>query len=93
MSASLHDWSRIAGLYAIVDLDACRGRDPLWLASEILAGGCAADHFIYVDNQGLNILAIDAVEANKPALILDVRSAAERECTLLVTGEMKPASR
>lgn len=41
MTAHPHDWSRIAGLYAIVDLDACRGRDPLWLASEILAGGCA----------------------------------------------------
>ena len=33
--------SSVAGLYAIVDLDACRGRDPLWLADEILAGGCA----------------------------------------------------
>lgn len=29
------------GLYAIVDLDACRGRDPVWIAGEILAGGCA----------------------------------------------------
>ncbi len=30
------------GLYGIVDLDACRGRSPLWLAEEILDGGCAA---------------------------------------------------
>lgn len=30
------------GLYAIVDLDACRGRDPVWLGGEILRGGCAA---------------------------------------------------
>lgn len=29
------------GLYAIVDLDACRGRDPLWLGGEILRGGCS----------------------------------------------------
>lgn len=29
------------GLYAIVDLDACRGRDPVWLAERVLEGGCA----------------------------------------------------
>jgi len=30
------------GLYAIVDPEHCLGRDPLWVASEILHGGCAA---------------------------------------------------
>lgn len=36
-------WSAArSGLYAIVDVDGCRGRDPLWLATEILEGGCAA---------------------------------------------------
>lgn len=42
MSPNVPLWSAsVAGLYAIVDLDACRGRDPLWLAGEILSGGCA----------------------------------------------------
>lgn len=30
------------GLYGMVDVDACRGRSPLWLAEEILDGGCVA---------------------------------------------------
>lgn len=30
------------GLYAIVDPEHCAGRDPEWVASEILRGGCAA---------------------------------------------------
>jgi thiamine-phosphate pyrophosphorylase len=36
-------WPRAPrGLYAIVDLDACRGRDPVWLGGELVKGGCAA---------------------------------------------------
>lgn len=31
----------LRGLYAIVDLDACRSRDPVWLGGQILEGGCA----------------------------------------------------
>jgi thiamine-phosphate pyrophosphorylase len=34
--------SAARGLYAIVDLDACRGRDPVWLGGELVKGGCAA---------------------------------------------------
>lgn len=30
------------GLYAIIDPEHCRGRDPLWVADEVLRGGCAA---------------------------------------------------
>ncbi|MET0284893.1 MAG: thiamine phosphate synthase [Polyangiales bacterium] len=30
------------GLYAIIDPDHCAGRDPLWVAEQVLAGGCAA---------------------------------------------------
>lgn len=30
------------GLYAIIDPEHCRGRDPRWVAEEVLAGGCAA---------------------------------------------------
>lgn len=30
------------GLYVIIDPAHCRGRDPLWVADEALAGGCAA---------------------------------------------------
>jgi thiamine-phosphate pyrophosphorylase len=30
------------GLYAIVDPEYCAGRDPRWVAGEILRGGCAA---------------------------------------------------
>ena len=30
------------GLYAIVDPEHCVGRDPRWVAAEILRGGCAA---------------------------------------------------
>jgi thiamine-phosphate pyrophosphorylase len=41
--SSAPGWPRAPrGLYAIVDLDACRGRDPVWLAEQILDGGCAA---------------------------------------------------
>jgi len=29
------------GLYAIIDPEHCAGRDPIWVAKEILAGGCA----------------------------------------------------
>src|SRR5437868_7444232 len=32
----------VRGLYAIVDPEHCAGRDPLWVAREILRGGCAA---------------------------------------------------
>jgi thiamine-phosphate pyrophosphorylase len=30
------------GLYVIVDPEHCAGRDPLWVAEQALAGGCAA---------------------------------------------------
>lgn len=30
------------GLYAIIDPEHCAGRDPLWVASEVLQGGCSA---------------------------------------------------
>jgi thiamine-phosphate pyrophosphorylase len=30
------------GLYAIIDPEHCLGRDPSWVANEVLAGGCAA---------------------------------------------------
>ena len=30
------------GLYVIIDPEHCGGRDPLWVAEEALAGGCAA---------------------------------------------------
>lgn len=30
------------GLYAIIDPEHCDGRDPLWVADEVLHGGCAA---------------------------------------------------
>ena len=30
------------GLYAIIDPEHCASRDPLWIAKEVLAGGCAA---------------------------------------------------
>jgi thiamine-phosphate diphosphorylase len=30
------------GLYAIIDPDHCGGRDPLWVAEQVLEGGCAA---------------------------------------------------
>lgn len=30
------------GLYAIIDPEHCLGRDPLWVADEVLRGGCAA---------------------------------------------------
>ncbi len=30
------------GLYAILDPAHCAGRDPLWMAEQILSGGCAA---------------------------------------------------
>ena len=32
----------VRGFYAIVDPDACAGRDPVWVARAILEGGCAA---------------------------------------------------
>lgn len=35
-------WQQARGLYAIVDPEACRGRDPLEVSDAILAGGCAA---------------------------------------------------
>ncbi|MDD9933922.1 MAG: thiamine phosphate synthase [Myxococcales bacterium] len=31
----------LRGLYAIVDPEHCGGRDPLWVAERVLAGGCA----------------------------------------------------
>jgi thiamine-phosphate pyrophosphorylase len=34
-------WSERRGLYAIVDPELCRGRDPLAVAAQILSGGCA----------------------------------------------------
>jgi thiamine-phosphate pyrophosphorylase len=34
-------WTRRRGLYAIVDPERCRGRDPLAVAEQILRGGCA----------------------------------------------------
>ncbi len=34
--------AEVRGLYAIVDPEYCAGRDPLWVAAEILRGGCAA---------------------------------------------------
>jgi thiamine-phosphate pyrophosphorylase len=30
------------GLYAIIDPEHCLGRDPLWVAEQVLRGGCAA---------------------------------------------------
>ncbi len=30
------------GLYAIIDPDHCAGRDPRWVAEQVLEGGCAA---------------------------------------------------
>ncbi len=30
------------GLYAIIDPEQCEGREPSWVASEVLRGGCAA---------------------------------------------------
>ncbi|MDB4975534.1 MAG: Thiamin-phosphate pyrophosphorylase [Myxococcaceae bacterium] len=30
------------GLYAIIDPEHCDGRDPLWVAEQVLEGGCAA---------------------------------------------------
>ena len=30
------------GLYAIIDPEHCAGRDPAWVAQEVLLGGCAA---------------------------------------------------
>lgn len=42
MSASALRWREAKGLYAIVDPEACRGRDPLDVTDAILAGGCAA---------------------------------------------------
>jgi thiamine-phosphate pyrophosphorylase len=32
----------VNGLYAIIDPEHCDGRDPLWVADEVLHGGCAA---------------------------------------------------
>jgi len=32
----------VKGLYAIIDPEHCRGRDPLWVAESVLRGGCAA---------------------------------------------------
>jgi thiamine-phosphate pyrophosphorylase len=32
----------VKGLYAIIDPEHCDGRDPLWVAGEVLHGGCAA---------------------------------------------------
>jgi len=34
-------WSKRRGLYAIVDAELCRDRDPLAIAERILLGGCA----------------------------------------------------
>ena len=34
-------WLAAGGLYAILDPDACAGRDPRGVAEAILAGGCA----------------------------------------------------
>ena len=34
-------WSERRGLYAIVDPELCRGRQPLAIAEQILSGGCA----------------------------------------------------
>lgn len=36
-----YDLCALRGLYAIVDPEACRGRDPVAVAREILSGGCA----------------------------------------------------
>jgi thiamine-phosphate diphosphorylase len=34
-------WTRLRGLYAIVDPEHCRSRDPIAVAERILTGGCA----------------------------------------------------
>jgi thiamine-phosphate pyrophosphorylase len=55
----------VIGLYAIVDPEHCAGRDPLWVASEILHGGCAA-------------LQLRAKQLTDRALLALARALAER---------------
>lgn len=34
--------THVKGLYAIIDPDFCRERDPVWVGERVLSGGCAA---------------------------------------------------
>lgn len=55
------------------------------LVASLLCGalliGCASHDGVFIDPEGLNVLAIDAVEQNQPAVIIDVRPLAERQRT------------
>ena len=58
-------WLHRRGLYAIVDPELCRGRDPLEVAAQILRGGCVA---LQLRSKRLPAAEVDALARHMAAL-------------------------